>query len=87
VVNLEAAPSADAAAEHTAPASADVTYEATGAQDALTIAGEITRTSGTIAIVGYHQGGTRSLDLGHWNERPFASSTPTSAISRRSWVV
>ncbi len=50
---------------------ADVTYEATGAQDGLTLAGRATRTGGTVAIVGYHQGGPRTLDLAYWNERAF----------------
>lgn len=49
----------------------DVTYEATGSQDGLTLAGRVTRTGGTIAIVGYHQGGPRTIDLASWNERAF----------------
>lgn len=58
-------------AEAVGPDGADVVYEATGAQECLTLAGEATRTGGTIAVVGYHQGGTRTIDLARWNERAF----------------
>jgi threonine dehydrogenase-like Zn-dependent dehydrogenase len=50
---------------------ADVTFEVTGAQAALTTAGEVTRMSGGIAIVGYHQGAPRELPLGYWNWMAF----------------
>jgi threonine dehydrogenase-like Zn-dependent dehydrogenase len=46
---------------------ADVTFEVTGVQTALESVGEVTRMSGTVAIVGYHQGEPRSIPLGHWN--------------------
>ena len=50
---------------------ADVTFEVTGLQAPLEVLGDVTRMSGKIAIVGYHQGGTRALPLGHWNWMAF----------------
>jgi threonine dehydrogenase-like Zn-dependent dehydrogenase len=50
---------------------ADVTFEVTGAQPGLVAAGEATRMSGTLAIVGYHQGEPRVIPLGHWNWMAF----------------
>ena len=50
---------------------ADVTLEVTGVQAALDVVGEITRMSGTITIVGYHQGPPRSIPLGGWNYKAF----------------
>jgi threonine dehydrogenase-like Zn-dependent dehydrogenase len=50
---------------------ADVTFEVTGAQGGLIAAGEATRMSGKLAIVGYHQGEPRSVPLGHWNWMAF----------------
>jgi threonine dehydrogenase-like Zn-dependent dehydrogenase len=46
---------------------ADVTFEVTGAQAPLVAAGDATRMAGTVAIVGYHQGGSREIPLGGWN--------------------
>lgn len=46
---------------------ADVSFEVTGAQTALMALGEVTRMSGTVAIVGYHQGGCREIPLAQWN--------------------
>jgi threonine dehydrogenase-like Zn-dependent dehydrogenase len=46
---------------------ADIAFEVTGAQGGLDAAGEVTRMEGTLAIVGYHQGGTREIPLGRWN--------------------
>jgi L-iditol 2-dehydrogenase len=46
---------------------ADVTYEVTGVEPGLVLAGQVTRMSGQLCIVGYHQGGTRSIPLGQWN--------------------
>ncbi|MFF4756702.1 zinc-binding dehydrogenase [Streptomyces sp. NPDC002514] len=71
VVDLRTESLADAVAADTEAAGADVTYEVTGAQETLTIAGQVTRTSGTVVIAGYHQGEPRTIDLGHWNERAF----------------
>jgi threonine dehydrogenase-like Zn-dependent dehydrogenase len=50
---------------------ADVTFECTGTQAALTTCGETTRMSGTIAVVGYHLGADRSVPLGYWNWMAF----------------
>jgi 2-desacetyl-2-hydroxyethyl bacteriochlorophyllide A dehydrogenase len=57
----------DVREESPAGLDADVTFEVTGAQGGLIAAGEATRMSGTLAIVGYHQGEPRSIPLGHWN--------------------
>lgn len=50
---------------------ADVTFEVTGAQGGLTVAGDVTRMEGTLAIVGYHQGGVREIPLVFWNWMAF----------------
>jgi threonine dehydrogenase-like Zn-dependent dehydrogenase len=50
---------------------ADVTFECTGTQAALSTTGDTTRMSGKIAIVGYHQGQARSIPLAHWNWMAF----------------
>lgn len=50
---------------------ADVTYEVTGIERGLALAGEVTRMSGKLCIVGYHQGGTRSIPLADWNWMAF----------------
>jgi threonine dehydrogenase-like Zn-dependent dehydrogenase len=49
------------------PAGADVAFEVTGVQGGLDALGEVTRMSGKVVIVGFHQGGDRMLPLGHWN--------------------
>jgi L-iditol 2-dehydrogenase len=46
---------------------ADLTFEATGTQAGLDAVGPATRMSGTIAIVGFHQGEPRTIPLGTWN--------------------
>jgi L-iditol 2-dehydrogenase len=58
---------ADVVAAQTGGALADVTFEVTGAPAALAMLGRVTRMSGKVAIVGYHQGADRPLPLGHWN--------------------
>ncbi len=50
---------------------ADVSFEATGAQAPLTMLGDVTRMSGKVVIVGYHQGGMRELPLAYWNWMAF----------------
>jgi threonine dehydrogenase-like Zn-dependent dehydrogenase len=50
---------------------ADVTFEVAGVQSALLAAGNVTRMSGTIVIVGYHQGEDREIPLGYWNWMAF----------------
>jgi threonine dehydrogenase-like Zn-dependent dehydrogenase len=61
----------DVVGEATGGAGADVSFEVTGAQGALLSLGEVTRMSGKVAIVGYHQGGTRELPLASWNWMAF----------------
>jgi len=50
---------------------ADVTFEVAGTQGGLIAAGDATRMEGTVAIVGYHQGGERGIPLGTWNWMAF----------------
>ncbi len=50
---------------------ADVSFEATGAQAALQMLGNVTRMSGKVVIVGFHQGGRREIDLAYWNWMAF----------------
>lgn len=46
---------------------ADVTFECTGTQPALETVGGVTRMSGKVVLVGFHQGRPRSIPLGYWN--------------------
>jgi threonine dehydrogenase-like Zn-dependent dehydrogenase len=50
---------------------ADITFECTGTQAALSATGDTTRMSGKIAIVGFHQGQARAIPLAHWNWMAF----------------
>jgi L-iditol 2-dehydrogenase len=50
---------------------ADVTFECTGTQAALVTVGEVTRMSGKVVLVGYHQGTARQIALGYWNWMAF----------------
>lgn len=58
-------------AEITDGRGADITFEVTGTNDGLDLAESATRMSGKLCIVGYHQGGTRKIRLGHWNWMAF----------------
>jgi threonine dehydrogenase-like Zn-dependent dehydrogenase len=49
----------------------DLTFECTGTQPALVACGETTRMSGTVAIVGFHQGADRTIPLSYWNWMAF----------------
>jgi len=71
LVNVTTEPLAEIVQDLTDGRGADVTFEVTGAQTALVTAGEVTRMSGTVAIVGYHQGANRELPLGYWNWMAF----------------
>jgi threonine dehydrogenase-like Zn-dependent dehydrogenase len=62
---------ADAVREVTDGRGADVTYEVTGTGPGLALAGDVTRMSGKLCIVGYHQGGERSIPLATWNWMAF----------------
>jgi L-iditol 2-dehydrogenase len=67
VVDIRSESFADVVMDATGGVGADVTFEVTGVQAALESIGGLTRMSGTVAIVGYHQGQPRSIPLGHWN--------------------
>jgi L-iditol 2-dehydrogenase len=71
VVDTSAEPLPRIVEEITDGRGADVTYEVTGIERGLVLAGEVTRMSGKLCIVGYHQGGTRSIPLAHWNWMAF----------------
>lgn len=45
----------------------DVVVEGSGTQPGLTLAGEMVRAHGLLSILGFHQGGTRQVDVGMWN--------------------
>ena len=62
---------ADVVAELTDGRGADVSFEVTGVQPGLDFLGKVTRMSGTVAIVGYHQGPPRTIDLATWNWMAF----------------
>jgi len=46
---------------------ADVTFEVTGVQGGLDQISDVTRMSGKVVLVGFHQGADRTIPLGHWN--------------------
>jgi len=71
VVDVTQESLADVVGELTGGTGADVTFECTGTQAALVTAGEVTRMSGTIAMVGFHQGAAREIPLGYWNWMAF----------------
>ncbi len=45
----------------------EVVVEASGTQPGLTLAGRLVRAHGVLSILGYHQGGTREVEVGMWN--------------------
>jgi threonine dehydrogenase-like Zn-dependent dehydrogenase len=45
----------------------DVVIEASGTQAGVTLAGKMVRAHGILSILGYHQGGQRSVDMELWN--------------------
>jgi L-iditol 2-dehydrogenase len=51
---------------------ADVTFEVTGTQEALDVVGELTRMSGKLVLVGFHQGAPRQVPLAQWNWMAFS---------------
>jgi threonine dehydrogenase-like Zn-dependent dehydrogenase len=71
VINTTTESLAEAVREMTDGRGADVTYEVTGANTGLDLAGEVTRMGGKLCIVGYHQGSPRTIPLGHWNWMAF----------------
>jgi threonine dehydrogenase-like Zn-dependent dehydrogenase len=50
---------------------ADASFEVVGAQAPLNLLGDVTRMSGKVVIVGYHQGEPRQIPLGYWNWMAF----------------
>jgi threonine dehydrogenase-like Zn-dependent dehydrogenase len=72
VVDVRTGSLAQVVSELTGGRGADVTFECTGTQTALDAVGDVTRMSGRIALVGFHQGEPRSINLGYWNWMAFA---------------
>lgn len=50
---------------------ADAAFELVGSQAPLSLLGEVTRMSGKVVIVGFHQGEPRQIPLGYWNWMAF----------------
>jgi 2-desacetyl-2-hydroxyethyl bacteriochlorophyllide A dehydrogenase len=71
VVNVRTESLPDIVKEMTGGLGADVSFEATGAQSPLALLGEVTRMSGKVVIVGFHQGGMRQIPLAYWNWMAF----------------
>jgi threonine dehydrogenase-like Zn-dependent dehydrogenase len=71
VVNVTRESLVEVVTECTNAVGADVTFEVTGVQAALDDLDKVTRMSGTVAIVGYHQGEPRRIPLGDWNWMAF----------------
>lgn len=66
------------------PYGADVVIEATGTQEGLTLAGQITKVHGFLAILGFHQGAVRQVDMALWN---WKALTVLNAHERRDGVL
>jgi 2-desacetyl-2-hydroxyethyl bacteriochlorophyllide A dehydrogenase len=62
---------ADVVHEITGGVGADVTFECTGTQSALSTLGDVTRMSGKVVLVGFHQGEPRRVPLAEWNWKAF----------------
>lgn len=71
VVNAATESLPEAVKELTDGRGADASFEVTGAQAPLLALGDITRMSGKVVIVGYHQGGRRKIPLAQWNYMAF----------------
>lgn len=67
VVDVSREPLPAAVARLTGGRGVDLTFEVTGSPSALGVIGEVTRMSGTLVLVGFHQGEPRPVPLGHWN--------------------
>ncbi len=65
----DAAATIAAVREYTRGEGAACVIEATGLQEPLTLAGELTRERGRLVIAGYHQDGPRQVNLQLWNWR------------------
>jgi 2-desacetyl-2-hydroxyethyl bacteriochlorophyllide A dehydrogenase len=66
-VNATAEAAPDVVAAVTDGRGADVTFEVTGVQGGLDLVDEVTRMSGKVVLVGFHQGEARAVPLGWWN--------------------
>jgi 2-desacetyl-2-hydroxyethyl bacteriochlorophyllide A dehydrogenase len=71
VVNVRSESLAEVVKELTGGQGADASFEVTGAQAPLALLGDVTRMSGKVIIVGYHQGGMREIPLAYWNWMAF----------------
>jgi 2-desacetyl-2-hydroxyethyl bacteriochlorophyllide A dehydrogenase len=71
VVDVRSESLPDVVREATDGRRADITFEVTGSQAALSGLGDVTRMSGKIALVGFHQGEPRRIPLGDWNWMAF----------------
>ena len=71
VVNVKSESLPDAVKSLTDGQGADVSFEVVGAQGPLNLLGDVTRMSGKLVIVGYHQGEPRQIPLGYWNWMAF----------------
>jgi L-iditol 2-dehydrogenase len=71
VVDTSSQSLADVVAEATGGRGADLTSKVTGVNAGLDLAGQVTRMSGKLCVVGYHQGGPRTIPLGTWNWMAF----------------
>ena len=71
VVNVACASLVEAVMELTDGRGADVSFEVTGVQAPLLVLGDVTRMSGKVVLVGYHQGGHREIPLAQWNYKAF----------------
>jgi 2-desacetyl-2-hydroxyethyl bacteriochlorophyllide A dehydrogenase len=71
VVNVQEDSLPEVVKEITSGKGADVSFEITGIQAPLLMLGDVTRMSGKVVIVGYHQGGMREIPLAQWNWMAF----------------
>jgi threonine dehydrogenase-like Zn-dependent dehydrogenase len=71
VVDVSKGSFRDSVKELTDGRGVDLTFECTGTQPALATCGDLTRMSGKIAIVGFHQGSARQIPLASWNWMAF----------------
>lgn len=71
VVNVKEESLPQVVKDLTGGAGADVSFEATGLQGPLQMLGDVTRMSGKVVVVGFHQGGLREIPLAYWNWMAF----------------
>jgi threonine dehydrogenase-like Zn-dependent dehydrogenase len=71
VVDIRSESLADVVGRLTDARGADISFECTGTQAALSGLGGTTRMSGKLAIVGFHQGADRQIPLAAWNWMAF----------------